>query len=61
MVSGLQFENSCEVGVFSKLSNAYCLVAIGGSENFYRLVCFLFLCVISLSSFVFISFNFENE
>lgn len=23
------------VGVFSKLTNAYCLVAIGGSENFY--------------------------
>lgn len=34
--AGLQFENSCEVGVFSKLTNAYCLVAIGGSENFYR-------------------------
>jgi hypothetical protein len=32
--TGLQFENSCEVGVFSKLTNAYCLVAIGGSENF---------------------------
>ena len=36
--AGLQFENSCEVGVFSKLTNAYCLVAIGGSESFYRLV-----------------------
>jgi translation initiation factor 6 (eIF-6) len=34
---GIQFENNCEVGVFSKLTNAYCLVAIGGSENFYRL------------------------
>ncbi|XP_034929433.2 eukaryotic translation initiation factor 6-2 [Populus alba] len=30
-----QFENNCEVGVFSKLTNAYCLVAIGGSESFY--------------------------
>ncbi|KAG5223667.1 eukaryotic translation initiation factor [Salix suchowensis] len=28
-------ENNCEVGVFSKLTNAYCLVAIGGSESFY--------------------------
>ena len=37
-LSGIQFENNCEVGVFSKLTNAYCLVAIGGSENFYRLV-----------------------
>ncbi|RZB92249.1 Eukaryotic translation initiation factor 6-2, partial [Glycine soja] len=31
----LQFENNCEVGTFSKLTNAYCLVAIGSSENFY--------------------------
>ncbi|XP_020614895.1 eukaryotic translation initiation factor 6-like [Orbicella faveolata] len=30
-----QFENSNEVGVFSKLTNAYCLVGIGASENFY--------------------------
>lgn len=30
-----QFENSSEVGVFARLTNAYCLVAIGGSENFY--------------------------
>jgi len=30
-----QFENSSEVGVFAKLTNSYCLVAIGGSENFY--------------------------
>ncbi|XP_022158453.1 eukaryotic translation initiation factor 6-2-like [Momordica charantia] len=35
MATRLMFENSCEVGVFSKLTNAYCLVAIGGSENFY--------------------------
>lgn len=31
-----QFENSNDVGVFSKLTSAYCLVALGGSENFYR-------------------------
>lgn len=30
-----QFENSNEIGVFSNLTNAYALVAIGGSENFY--------------------------
>ncbi|XP_074328786.1 eukaryotic translation initiation factor 6-2-like [Apium graveolens] len=35
MATRLQFENSCEIGVFSKLTNAFCLVAIGGSENFY--------------------------
>ncbi|KAK6127393.1 hypothetical protein DH2020_038875 [Rehmannia glutinosa] len=33
--TGLQYENNSEIGVFSKLTNAYCLVAIGGSENFY--------------------------
>jgi translation initiation factor 6 len=29
------FENSNEVGVFAKLTNKYCLVAVGGNENFY--------------------------
>ena len=29
------FENNNEIGVFSKLTNSYCLVAIGGSANFY--------------------------
>jgi translation initiation factor 6 len=29
-----QFENSSEIGVFAKLTNAYCLVAYGGSEHF---------------------------
>ncbi|XP_074616126.1 eukaryotic translation initiation factor 6-like [Acropora palmata] len=35
MAVRVQFENSNEVGVFSKLTNAYCLVGIGASENFY--------------------------
>lgn len=35
MAVRIQFEGNNEVGVFSKLTNAYCLVAIGGSENFY--------------------------
>ncbi|CAH1793367.1 unnamed protein product [Owenia fusiformis] len=30
-----QFEGNNEVGVFAKLTNSYCLVAMGGSENFY--------------------------
>lgn len=38
MATRCQFENSNEVGVFAKLTNAYCLVALGGSENFYRYV-----------------------
>ncbi len=31
------FESSSEIGVFSTLTNAYSLVAIGGSENFYSI------------------------
>lgn len=33
--SGIQFENSSDIGVFSKLTNSYCLCAIQGSTNFY--------------------------
>mmetsp|Transcript_14205 Transcript_14205/g.46641 ORF Transcript_14205/g.46641 Transcript_14205/m.46641 type:complete len:246 (-) Transcript_14205:1795-2532(-) len=32
------FENSNEVGVFCNLTNAYCLTAYGGSENFYSVL-----------------------
>ncbi|XP_064393197.1 eukaryotic translation initiation factor 6-like [Halichondria panicea] len=35
MATRVQFEGNNEIGVFSKLTNAYCLVAIGGSANFY--------------------------
>ncbi|KAH9928429.1 eukaryotic translation initiation factor 6 [Amylocystis lapponica] len=35
MATRIQFENSSDVGVFSKLTNSYCLVAIQGSTNFY--------------------------
>jgi len=30
-----QFENSHEIGVFAKLTNRYCLVGAGASQNFY--------------------------
>lgn len=30
-----RFENSDDVGVFSKLTNRYCLVGMGASNNFY--------------------------
>lgn len=33
-----QFESNNDIGVFAKLTNSYCLVGIGGSENFYRFV-----------------------
>jgi translation initiation factor 6 len=35
MASRTNFENSNEIGCFAKLTNSYCLVASGGSENFY--------------------------
>ncbi|XP_024224702.1 eukaryotic translation initiation factor 6-like [Bombus impatiens] len=35
MAVRVQFENNNEVGVFSRLTNSSCLVAIGSSENFY--------------------------
>uniref|UniRef100_A0A0K8TRQ2 Eukaryotic translation initiation factor 6 n=1 Tax=Tabanus bromius TaxID=304241 RepID=A0A0K8TRQ2_TABBR len=35
MALRVQFENNDDIGVFSKLTNAYCLVAIGGAETFY--------------------------
>lgn len=33
---GLLFGNSTEIGFYCKLTNAYCLVGTGGSNNFYR-------------------------
>ena len=36
MAQRTTFENSNEIGVFAKLTNKYCLVAIGASETFYR-------------------------
>ncbi|CAF0875059.1 unnamed protein product [Didymodactylos carnosus] len=30
-----QFESSNDIGVFARLTNSYCLVGVGGSENFY--------------------------
>ncbi|KAG7563096.1 hypothetical protein FFLO_01528 [Filobasidium floriforme] len=30
-----QFENSSDIGVFSKLTNSYCLTALASSSNFY--------------------------
>eukprot|EP01085_Mycamoeba_gemmipara_P003614 Mycagemm_TRINITY_DN10289_c2_g15::TRINITY_DN10289_c2_g15_i1::g.3614::m.3614 type:complete len:244 gc:universal TRINITY_DN10289_c2_g15_i1:156-887(+) len=34
MATRAQFENSSDIGVFSKLTNAYCLLSYGGSEHF---------------------------
>ncbi|KAG4069660.1 hypothetical protein HA402_014683 [Bradysia odoriphaga] len=35
MALRVQFENNDDIGAFSKLTNSYCLVAIGGAETFY--------------------------
>src|SRR4051794_29033494 len=35
MATRCQFENSKDIGVFAKLTNKYCLVSTGASENFY--------------------------
>jgi translation initiation factor 6 len=35
MATRCQYENSNEVGVFARLTNSYCLVATGASQNFY--------------------------
>ncbi|CAO1298430.1 unnamed protein product [Diamesa serratosioi] len=37
MALRVQFENNDDIGVFTKLTNSYCLVAIGGSEAFYSI------------------------
>ncbi|KAK8847396.1 eukaryotic translation initiation factor 6 [Kwoniella newhampshirensis] len=35
MATRAQFENSTDIGVFAKLTNAYCLTALASSTNFY--------------------------
>ncbi|KIO34622.1 hypothetical protein M407DRAFT_240474 [Tulasnella calospora MUT 4182] len=35
MATRTQFENSSDIGVFAKLTNSYCLTAVGGSTNFH--------------------------
>lgn len=35
MAFRVQFENHNDIGVFARLTNSYCLVSLGGTENFY--------------------------
>ena len=35
MANRLHFENNSEVGCFARITSAYCLVAVGISENFF--------------------------
>lgn len=37
MAQRAQYENSSDIGVFAKLTNSFCLTALGGSHNFYSL------------------------
>lgn len=41
MATRVSFENSNDIGVFAKLTNAYCLCAVGAAENFYRFLLFM--------------------
>ena len=36
MAIRLKFENNIDIGVFIKLTNAYCLVSSSGSDGFYE-------------------------
>jgi translation initiation factor 6 len=38
MASRIRYEGNSEIGVFSKLTNAYCLVTDGGAESFYHAI-----------------------
>lgn len=51
------FEKSGEVGCFATLTNAYALVGIGGSENFYR--CNLCLVIVP-DGIAFLKQNFQT-
>lgn len=48
MATRVAFENSNDIGVFAKLTNGYCLTALGASENFYR---WPYFCRPALSKF----------
>ena len=37
MAQRAQFESSNDIGVFAKLTNKYCLTALGASQNFYSI------------------------
>lgn len=45
MATRVSFENSNDIGVFAKLTNGYCLCAVGAAENFYR-------CTVDCSPFL---------
>lgn len=53
MALRVQFENNDDIGVFSKLTNTYCIVAIGGAETFYRsaLFYFIFIGYVNINTF----------
>lgn len=60
-----QFENNDDIGVFSKLTNKYALLAIGAQNAFYRCVCSVLVLFTTCfySIFFFNSYNsvFEAE
>ena len=38
MANRLRYEGSNEIGVFTRLTNTYCLVTSGGPANFYNVL-----------------------
>lgn len=52
MALRVDYEGSNDVGVFCRLTNSYCLVGVGATQNFYRFVLTIILCNIIHCSFV---------
>ena len=36
MAIRVQYEGNNSIGVFTRLTNTYCLVPVGSTENYYR-------------------------
>ena len=54
------FESSSDIGCFAKLTNTYCIVGVGASENFYRYL-IVYLINYSLRTNLFAFSIFEGE
>lgn len=52
-----QFENNDDIGVFSKLTNKYALLAIGAQNAFYRFVTRALFLIFQYVLFMLINFN----
>jgi translation initiation factor 6 len=55
------FESSSDIGVFAKLTNTYCIVGVGASENFYRYELNSFRNILVYLLFILLNSIFEGE